>query len=439
MNQSRIVIVGGGAGGLELATKLGKKLGRKKKAEIILIDASPVHLWKPRLHEVAAGVLNANIDELSYAAHGRHCHFRYVLGRMHGLDRKAQTVKLAAHCDDAVNAPEDRQILPEREVRYDYLVLALGSQTNDFDTAGAREHCIFLDNRRAAEHFHQSFLNVYLRASQKNTDRQPQKFAIAIVGAGATGVELAAELNHTAHQLNHYGFDGIKPENVEITLIEAADRVMPALSEKASAAIARQLQKLNIRILSSERVTEVTDSAVITGSGKTIPAQLKVWSAGIKAPALLGSLDGLEANRINQLAVTSTLQTTRDQRIFAIGDCAHFQPPNSDRPVPPRAQAASQQASLLVRALPALLNGSALPEFRYRDKGSLISLSRHSSVGQLMGNLSGDFTFEGKLARLFYITLYRLHQIALHGVFKTGLLLLRDRLNHRTGPTMKLH
>lgn len=433
MTKPRIVIVGGGAGGLELATKLGKKLGRKALAEIILIDTSPAHLWKPRLHEVAAGVLNANVDELSYAAHGHHCHFRYILGRMHGLDRTGRTIKLAEH------RHQGQRVLPERDIAYDYLVLALGSQTNDFGTLGAQEHCIFLDSRRAAERFHQAFLNVYLSASHTGPEQTPQAFNIAIVGAGATGVELAAELNHTAHQLHHYGFDGIEPENVTITIIEAAERVMPALSEKASAAIQRQLEKLRIRVLSGERVTEVTEDAVITESGKKIPSQLKVWSAGIKAPAFLSSLDGLEANRINQLVVTPTLQTTGDARIFAIGDCAHYLPPGSDRPVPPRAQAASQQASLLAKSLPALIDGGAPLTFHYRDKGSLISLSKNGSVGQLMGNLSSDFTFEGKIARLFYITLYRLHQIALHGVFKTGLLLLRDRLNLRTGPTMKLH
>lgn len=433
MNKPRIVIVGGGAGGIELATKIGKKLGRRNKAEIILVDANPTHLWKPRLHEVAAGVINASFDELSYAAHGQLNGFKFILGRMISVDRETKNIRLSAHFDG------DVEVMGERDMSYDSLVLSLGSQTNDFGTKGAQDHCIFLDQRKAAEAFHQSFLNVYLRASQAKKANDDTHFSIAIVGAGATGVELAAELEHTANALTHYGFDGIDPKNVTITIIEASDRVMPALTTKASSAIHRQLEKLDIQVLTGELVVEVTDKSLITKSGKVIDAALKVWSAGIKAPALLADIEGLESNRINQLVVLPTLQTSADESIFAIGDCAQCPQPGADRPVPPRAQAASQQAALLAKSFIGQCSGKSLLTFKYRDKGSLISLSKKGSVGQIMGNLSGDFTFEGKIARLFYVTLYRLHQIALHGYVKTMLLVFRDKLNKQTGPTLKLH
>lgn len=432
MNKHRIVIVGGGAGGLELATLLGDKAGKRGRAEVTLVDANMTHLWKPRLHEVAAGVLNADVDELNYVAHAQRHHFRFIMGRMCGLDRDSKNLVLEPHFEG------NEQILPQRNLPYDTLVIAIGSNTNDFGTKGAAEHCIFLDKRSAAEAFHRKFLNEYMKASQ-DPSVEPKHCNIAIVGAGATGVELAAELNHSAHELMEYGFDQIKPENLTITIIEAANRVLPVLSEKASSAILRQLQELNINVMTNEMVTEITEDGLHTKSGKFVPAFLKVWSAGIKAPEFMKELAGLETNRINQLVVTNTLQTTRDEHIFALGDCAQCPRQDAETPVPPRAQSAHQQAKLLAKSLQKRLQGKPLLTFNYQDKGSLISLSKNGSVGNIMGNLSKDFTFEGKLARFMYITLYRMHQFTLHGVFRTLLLIVRDRINRRASPTLKLH
>lgn len=429
---THIVIIGGGAGGLVLATKLGNTLGKRGQAKITLVDAEPTHLWKPRLHEVAAGVIDSHVDELAYAAHARQHHFHFVLGRLQNLDRQGQSVTLAAHMLDG------DEIIPERTLQYDTLVLALGSQTNDFGTEGAREHCIFLDQRQAAEKLRREFLNTYLKASANETSGE-HAFDIAIIGAGATGVELAAELDHAADALYLYGLDSIQPENVTITIIEAAERVMPALLPKASEAIEKQLRSMNIQVLCNERVTRVGADGVDTESGKHIPARLKVWSAGVKASPLLQQLDGLSTNRIHQIKVDTRLRSLDDSRIYALGDCAECIPAGAETALPPRAQVAAQQADYLARSLIREHRGKRSKDFVYKDKGSLVSLSKSGSVGQLMGNLSGDFTFEGKLARWFYIMLYRLHQRSLHGTFKMLLLMLRDRLNKRTNPTIKLH
>ncbi|PYC28134.1 FAD-dependent oxidoreductase [Aquipseudomonas alcaligenes] len=428
----RIVIVGGGAGGLELATRLGRTLGKRKRASIVLVDANLTHIWKPLLHEVAAGSLNSSEDELNYVAQGKWNHFEFQLGRMSGLDRARQVIRLAATLDE-----DGGELLPERELAYDSLVIAVGSTTNDFGTPGAAEHCIFLDTREQAERFHRQMLSHYLRAHAGKSD--DSRISIAIVGAGATGVELAAELHHAAHELAAYGLDRIQPQNMRITLIEAGPRVLPALPERISGPVHRTLEKLGVTVLTGTAVSQVNAEALITAQGMEIPASLKVWAAGIRAPAFLGSLDGLESNRINQLLVRPTLQTTLDDNIFAFGDCAACPLGEGERNVPPRAQAAHQQASLLAKALRLRLDGQALPEFRYRDYGSLISLSRFSAVGNLMGNLMGSVKLEGWLARMFYVSLYRMHQMALYGTLRTALLMLGDRIGRSTEPRLKLH
>ncbi len=429
----RIVIVGGGAGGLELATRLGKTLGKRGTASVVLVDANLTHIWKPLLHEVAAGSLNSYEDELNYVAQAKWNHFQFQLGRMTGLDRASRQVHLAATLDE-----NGAELVPARSLEYDSLVIAVGSTTNDFGTLGAAEHCLFLDTRKQAERFHQQLLNRYLRAHAGQADLT-EEITVAIVGAGATGVELAAELHNAAHELASYGLGRIKPENLRITLIEAGPRVLPALPERIGGPVHKTLEKLGVTVLTNAAVSEVTADSLITTNGQVIPATLKVWAAGIRAPLFLKDLDGLESNRINQLQVRPTLQTTRDDNIFAFGDCAACPQPGTDRNVPPRAQAAHQQASLLAKALRLRIEGQTLPEYRYTDYGSLISLSSFSAVGNLMGSLMGTVMLEGWLARMFYISLYRMHQMALYGTFKTMMLMLSSRIGRGTEPRMKLH
>jgi NADH dehydrogenase len=430
----RIVIVGGGAGGLELATRLGKTLGKRGTASVTLVDANLTHIWKPLLHEVAAGSLNSSEDELNYVAQAKWNHFEFQLGRMSSLDRAARQIHLSATLD-----PETGQdLVPARSISYDTLVIAVGSTTNDFGTQGAAEHCLFLDTRKQAERFHQQLLNHYLRAHAGH-DESREQISVAIVGAGATGVELAAELHNAAKELAAYGLGRIAPENMRITLIEAGPRVLPALPERIGNPVHKTLEKLGVTVLTNAAVSEVTADNLVTATGQVIPAGLKVWAAGIRAPGFLHEIDGLETNRINQLVVRPTLQTTRDDNIFAFGDCAACPQPGTDRNVPPRAQAAHQQASLLAKSLKLRIEGKTLPEYTYKDYGSLISLSHFSAVGNLMGNLTGSVMLEGWLARMFYVSLYRMHQAALYGLFRTAMLMLGSRIGRGTEPRLKLH
>ncbi len=168
---------------------------------------------------------------------------------------------------------------------------------------------------------------------------------------------------------------------------------------------------------------------------KVIAADLKIWAAGIKAPEFLTKLNGLESNRINQLIVKPTLQVNGDNNIYALGDCASCtltDKKGETITIPPRAQAAHQQAALLTKSLVGIIDGQDPLEFNYKDYGSLISLSRFSAVGNLMGALTGSMMVEGTLAKLFYISLYRMHQMTLFGKVRTGSLILKDILGKTT-------
>jgi NADH dehydrogenase len=208
-----------------------------------------------------------------------------------------------------------------------------------------------------------------------------------------------------------FGLDRLVHErDIKITIVEAAPKILPALSERLSTAVLGLLKKLNIEVLTGERVTEVSTGGVKTATGREIPAELVVWAAGIKAPDFLKDIGGLETNRINQLVVEQTLQTTRDPNIFAFGDCASCPWPEKKSAVPPRAQSAHQQASHLSRMLPRHLRGEALRPYAYRDFGSLISLGKFSTVGSLMGAVTrGSIMIEGLFAKIMYLSLYKMH------------------------------
>ena len=435
-NPHKIVIVGGGAGGLELATQLGRKLGKHRKAMVTLVDRARTHLWKPLLHQVAAGSMDLNDHELDYMYQARWHHFQFRLGRMDGLDRAAKQIHLAPTLDEA-----GREVLSAYSIAYDTLVIAVGSTTNDFGTPGAAEHAISLDNPQQAALFHSQLLNACLRANAQQGQFESGQLHIAIIGAGATGVELAAELHNTIREFLSFGLDRINPEkDIKITIVEAAPKILPALSDRLSTAVSGLLQKLNVEVLTGERVTEVSPSGVKTATGREIPAELVVWAAGIKAPDFLKDIGGLETNRINQLVVSQNLQTTRDGNIFAFGDCASCPWPEKKNSVPPRAQSAHQQASHLYRMLPRRLRGEAPRPFEYRDFGSLISLGKFSTVGSLMGGITrGSVMIEGFFAKIMYLSLYKMHEFALHGFTKVFLDTLARIITRRTEPHIKLH
>jgi NADH dehydrogenase len=389
------------------------------------------------LHEVAAGALDANLDEVGYRSHGYRWGYRFFYGTLEDIDRAARQVVIAPILDE-----DGSEIMGRHRIRYDYLVLAVGSVSNDFSTPGVRQYCLFLDTRAQADRFRAKLLDHCLRVSRSmsETPALDAHVRIAVVGGGATGVELAAELYNAAAALRHYGLEVFDESRLQLTLIEAGPRILPALPDDLAAAAQAELEALGVRILAGTAVVEATATGMKTASGEFIPADLRLWAAGVKAPDFLKDIGGLETARSNQLVVRPTLQTSRDDRIFAIGDCAFFVPAGASRPVPPRAQAAHQMAASAFANIKRLIAGRPLRPFVYHDHGSLVSLSRYSTVGSLMGNLvGGRMAIEGRIARFVYASLYRMHLFAIHGVFKGAAMVVYSWINRIIRPRLKLH
>ena len=399
---SRIVIVGGGAAGIELSTLLKKTI--RKEDEVILIEPETHHFWKPRLHEIAAGTFDSDLDTVCYFTHGAKHGYQHYQASMTDINRDNKTISVCGAMDDA-----------HYEVEYDYLIIAIGAVSNDFNTQGAKDHCIFLDSaNQARQAWHK--MSYILRASTPHT--------VNIVGAGATGVELAAELERESRKLLRYNGTPLT-----INLIEAADRVLPNSPEKMSRKVQQQLEKNNINVLLQTRINEVTAKSMITIDNRTLDADVQFWAAGIKAPDWLNGIGGLAYNRINQIEVNMDLTTTVDECIFALGDCAAIPQPDGGF-VPPKAQAANRVAEHLAKSLGGFLHGKPLTDFIFKDGGMVVAVGHYFAVGSFApgSKMESHFVLHGLLIRRIYDTIFRLHQKTISGMFTVSRLMITKRL-----------
>jgi len=404
---SNFVVVGGGAAGLEMVTRLASSFSSKSGHTVTLVEPSSHHLWKPRLHEIAAGTFDNELDSVAFRLHAA-CHgYQYVQARMSGLDRANKTITVSA------------EFSPEQTLKFDYLVIAVGAISNDFKIPGVSEHCLFLDSASQAEKAWEQMKQMMANGGAHR---------VSIVGGGATGVELAAEWAKVSKQLNRYQND----TQLSITLIEAADRVLPTSADCMSEKVLKKLQKQGVNVRLNARVKRAEADRIVT-ENEVIPADLQIWAAGIRCPDWLANLDGLESNRINQLKVLPTLQTTLDESVFVIGDSAEC-PQEDGRVVPPRAQAANQAAAHLAKQFKRLVKGKELRQFVYKDGGMVVALGHDYAVGALMND---KVVLRGRYVRRLYDTIFRLHQRVIFGWFRVSALVVLKRLKGLLNPYYK--
>ncbi|QYF93421.1 NAD(P)/FAD-dependent oxidoreductase [Massilia sp. PAMC28688] len=431
--QGNIVIVGGGAGGLELACKLGRRLGPGK---VTLVDSRLTHIWKPSLHEVAAGTLDLHQEGLSYQMLAHDNGFSFVYGALSALDAAGKRITVSAVLDAG-----GEQVLPERQLGYASLVIAVGSTSNHFGVPGAREYSISLNAPEDAERFRLGLLKQLARAESRRAEGEQAVVNVVIIGAGATGVELAAELREASSVYTSYGFQHLNPaRDVRLTLLEGAPRILAPLPERVSAAAHKLLEERGVTVVTACRVTQIEPHQVTDKEGNVYPSSLCVWAAGIKAPPFLAEL-GLPVNKGGQIEVDGQLRVKGMANIFAFGDCAACIDKDGEA-VPPRAQAAHQQADYLLTRFVRLARGKPAPEqaYDYVDYGSLVSFGHRSSVGSLMGSLKGiSFFVDGFFARMMYASLHLMHHAAVLGPVRTAVLAIARFLIRRSKPLVKLH
>jgi NADH dehydrogenase len=428
----KIVVVGGGSGGLELVTQLGKSLGKKRLALPTLVDGSPTHVWKPLLHEVATGSLNTGEDELNYFSHGHTSNYEFQYGWMNGLDRVKKRIHIGPITDF-----DGRNVSGPREVPYDTLVLSVGGLSHSFGIPGVDKYCNCLDTPEHAEKLRRKILGQALSVVLGSTPSG--KLRIGIVGGGATGVELAAQIHHTICELRHYGAN-LFQEQLQMTIMEGGPRLLGGSPESLSNFAIKELRKRNIDVRTDCMIKSVNERGFEMQDGSVLETEIKVWTAGIKAPEWLKTL-GLKTDKLNRIIVNENLQSVDDSSIFALGDCACAPWKGPNQYLPATAQVAHQQSTYLVRRFKARLNNQDCPPFLFKPQGILVSLGEGKAVGSLASIVGPkrDYYVEGRGAKALYSSLYRMHQAVLYGWTRAGLLWIGDKLRHVALPQLKLH
>lgn len=423
-DRTRLVVVGAGIAGLEVATRLARRHDRSGRFAVTLIDRALAHVWKPGLHTVAAGTVRSDRARIGLFAHAARHGYRFRPGTLAGVDLAAKTVRLvpyglaAGDEGGGDHGAADQEVA--RSVSYDALVLAIGSRANDFGTPGVAAHCRFLDDLADAQTLHERLRLALIRAAERG-----DTLRVAIVGGGATGVELAAELHRALDAARRGGAELTGPV-LQLTLIESGARLLPAFPPAIADGAARTLKRLGVTVMTGARVTGADANGFALADGGRVEASIRIWAAGVRAPAALDAMPTLERGKNGTLLVDGRLRTTRDRSVFALGDCASI----GDGPsVPPTAQAARQEALWFVAHAPALVGGGMPPPFRYRDRGSVLALGDYNGWGTLGRYSFGGGVLRGLSARVAHQLLYRQHQFAIQGAGRGTLVWAADALD----------
>jgi NADH:ubiquinone reductase (H+-translocating) len=375
LKRPRIVIVGGGFAGVATAKAL-----RHCDAEVILVDRRNHHIFQPLLYQVATAVLApseiaAPIRQLAQ----KQKNVSVMLAEVVGVDLKARFI--TAECP----------AIGTKKIGFDYLVIAAGMQSSYFGHDEFAKYAPSLKNIADAEAIRSKILGAYeLAESTDDGNERRRQMTFVLVGAGPTGVELAASMAQMAAVTLRSNFRKIDPANTSIVLLEGGKRILPTFAESLSKKAAKRLAKLGVRVDTGAMVERVDEQGVVVG-GKRIPSGTVLWTAGV-APSPLVKMLGVETDRAGRACVGPSLKVPDGQGVFVVGDTASVM--QNGRPLPGVAQVAIQQGRHVGRVISAELTGRKSPRpFRYFDKGNMAVVGKNFAIME-----SGRIRLAGSMA-----------------------------------------
>jgi NADH dehydrogenase len=351
MNRPKVVILGAGFGGLTAAKALDSI------ADVTLVDKHNFQTFLPLLYQVSTAGLAA--DHIAHPIRGalRKTKIKFRMGSPLTVDHKHNSIKL-----------DSSEVLD-----FDYLIVALGSATNDFGIPGVSENALGMKSVSEALEIRSSILR---RFEDLCRFEDETKLSITVVGGGPTGVEMAGAIAELKKGPLHS--DQAKAAaHIQVNLVEAGPRILPSFSEKLSARTQRDLEKLEVRVLTNTSVKEVKPREIILGNRNKLPSEVTIWAAGVSGVPIMNKLGLPTAN--GRITVGETMQVANYPHIFAIGDIAGAKGKDG-RFLPMVAPVAMQQARFVAKQIARLQTGKPLTTFKYRDKGSMATIGRHKAV-----------------------------------------------------------
>jgi NADH dehydrogenase len=374
-NLPRVVIVGAGFGGLRAARALANT-----QVRVTLVDRNNYHLFQPLLYQVATAGLSA--DEIAYPIRGilrKQKNLTFIMGEVKSLNLK------------------EREIITEQAaIPFDYLILAVGSETNFFNNVDLQQHSFGLKDLLEAQSIRNHILNLFEKATLE-TDENVKKtmLTFVIAGGGPTGVEMAGAIAELVRVM-HKDYPGLDHQHIQVVLLEAMDRLLAHLTTDSSQSTLNALVKKGVQVRLNTLVKSYDGRVIQLSENQQLPSNTLIWAAGVQAASLVRELsqEKLPQNRIK---VLPTLQIPQDERVFLIGDAAYL-PDQNGQALPMVAPVAMQQADLAVKNLIRLIQSEPLQPFHYKDMGSMATIGRNQAVAELFG-----LRFRGWLAWLVWL------------------------------------
>jgi NADH:ubiquinone reductase (H+-translocating) len=374
----RVVVVGAGFGGLNAAQQFNSA-----NVDVLLVDRRNYHLFQPLLYQVAtAGLSPTDIAYPVRAIFRRHANVQFRLANINGID-------LSRRClfsDDG-------------EIAYDFLILAVGGQTNFFNMPFLEEHAFELKDLDDAEGIRNRILRSFeLATFEEDAEKCQALRTFVVVGGGPTGVECAGAISELIRLVLSKDFPHMVVDDVRIVLLEMLDQLLPGFPEELGKSAAKTLERKRVEVRMGETVDSFNGQEVVLKSGEIIRTQTLIWAAGIRAAALVDTL-GVEQAHQARVIVEPTLQVPGHPEVFVIGDAAHLE--WDGKPLPMVAPVAIQQAKVAARNIKNKLSSRPLEEFIYKDPGSLATVGRNAAVAKVWG-----LRFHGFLAWLVWLVVH---------------------------------
>ena len=378
-----VVIVGAGFGGLRAARAL-----RRAPVDVVLVDRHNYHLFQPLLYQVAtAGLEPESIARPVRAILRRQPHFEFRMAEMTGLDVAARRVLTSGGA-----------------IPYDYLILALGGETNFFGLQRIRAHAFDLKDTSGAVAIRNHLLRCFERGVlEGDAEQRRALLTFVIVGGGPTGVEMAGALSELIRLVLVKDYPRLNIKDVRVLLLEAADRLLGAMPPRLSAAAERTLWRKHVEVRFGATVQDYDGERVALKGGEVIPARTLIWAAGAQAVSLVARL-GLPTARQGRVVVEPTLQLPEHPEVFVIGDAAYVE--SGGQPLPMMAPVAIQMAETAAANVARHLRSEAPTAFRYRDPGSLATIGRNAAVAYIRG-----VAFKGFVAWVVWLVVHILQLI----------------------------
>ncbi len=397
----RIVILGGGFSGVATAQYLDQTAAKRADVEVILVSRDNFTLFTPMLDEVAAGDLEpAHI-----------CNpLRKLLRRITILTGEIKAIDVAAR---QVTISYGIRALT-RELAFDHLVLALGSETNYFGIPGIAEHALGIKTLGDAVMLRAWVIAMLESASvESDLGRRKRMLTFVVAGGGFAGVETVGAINDLAREsLPHYG--GVDPREVRVVLIGGGNAILPELGEELGLYAQEKLRSRQVEVKLGAKVVAYAEGAVRCTDGEAIPADTLVWAGGVSPNPILKDMP-FELQR-GRVVVDSTLEVLRFPRIWAVGDCAAIIDPTSKAPYPPTAQHAIREGQRAAKNICARLNGKRTIPFKYKAPGQLATIGRRTGVARIFG-----LKFSGVMAWVLWRTVYLMKLPRLEKKLRVGL------------------